>query len=113
MRKVFWAVLLIAIVSFTIWSKDPLNDVVNFIIGGIIPKTNVSIGFWGTIAIATGVLYAVRRAIKNTRLQMLENTAKQIKAEELSSDFESKSAIEFDHSKRSVIAAPATNSTVF
>ena len=112
MKRWLWAGFLIAIISFMIWSKDPLNDVVNFIIGGSIPGTQVSIGFWSAIGLALFILLLIHRGIKNARLEMLEHTAKQIKAEQAQAEFKESSSPEFDSKRRSVIAARTTGSSV-
>lgn len=105
MKKIAWAAALAAIVSFIVWSGDPLNDTVNFIIAGSIPGTNVSIGLWSTLCLAVLLLWLVRLGYQKVKLQMLEQTAKQIKTEQAKNEFESSHKTEFDRSQRSVIAA--------
>lgn len=112
MKKLLLCGVLLAIVSFIVWSSDPLNDTVNFIIAGSVPGTDFSIGLWSTIALATALLWAVYRGFKRTQLQMLEQTAKQIKTEQAQNEFEGSHKTEFDRSKRSVIAAPTRESLV-
>lgn len=105
-KKVLWAIILITLTSFAIRSNDPINDAANFIIAGSIPGTNESIGMWSTLLVAGFLLSLVWLGIKSTAFQMLEHTAKQIKQEEAKEAFE-ESNMTFDHSKRSVIAAPS------
>jgi|GEM_PF-3996939 len=105
MKRALYTGIVLAIIGFIMWSKHPLNDTMNFIIGGSIPGTKYAIGFWSFLPVIGLTLYFVHRGIKNLRLQMLENTAKQIKAEQVKSDFESSSNASFDPSQRSVIAA--------
>ena len=100
-----WAGILIAIISFIVLSKDPLNDTVNFIIAGSIPGTHVSIGFWSVIGLALSILWFIHRGVKNTRLQMLEHTATQIKTERAKDEFKQTNSVESDKKRRSVIAA--------
>lgn len=97
--------ILMPIIGFIIWSKDPLNDVVNFVIGGTIPSTKHSIGFWSMILLSSVILFILNTILKGLKLQMLAHTAAQIKAEEAKKDFETSHNFEFDPSKRSVIAA--------
>ena len=105
MKKFFWAMVLVAVICFCAWSKNPLDDAVNFIIGGSIPGTKASIGFWSTIAVAAFILIAIKSAFSSLKLQMLAHTAKEIKAEEAEKEFEDSNNFQFDRSKRSVIAA--------
>lgn len=110
MRKIVWASLIFAVIGFTVWSSDPLDDAVNFIIGGSIPGTTLALGLWPTLLIAIGITLVIRRGIRRARLQMLDSTAKQIKSEAIKNDFaEKNSGHTFDKSKRSVIAAPTSD----
>ncbi len=105
MRKVLWVSVLMAIVGFIVWSKNPLDDTMNFIIGGSIPGTKHSIGFWSMLGVAGLILTIIHHAYKDLKLQMLAQTAKEIKAEEAKKEFQDSHNFEFDRSKRSVIAA--------
>lgn len=105
MKKLLWASILIAVVSFIVWSNNPIDDTMNFIIGGTVPGTKHSIGFWSMIGFIGLILLAIRSAFRGLKLQMLAHTAREIKAEEAKKDFEASSNFEFDRSKRSVIAA--------
>lgn len=112
MKKLLWASIVVAIVSFVVWSSDPLNDSVNFIIAGSIPGTDLSIGLWSTLLLAVFLLWLVHLGFKKARLQMLEHTAKQIKSEEAKAEFKEAHDGEFDRSKRSVIAARSSESII-
>lgn len=105
MKKALWASVVLAIVSFAMWSKDPLNDVAIFIIAGTIPGTNFSFGFWSTLALAGILLWAVYRALKRQQQLMIEQHTKYNKIERAKKEFEQSHSIEFDRSQRSVIAA--------
>ena len=105
MKKLLWSLVLIVIVSFAVWSKDPIYDTVNFIIGGTIPGTKLSIGFWSMLGIAGAILLVIRSGLQSLKLQMLAHTATEIKAGEAKKEFETSHNFEFDRSKRSVIAA--------
>ncbi len=106
MKKIVWGSILVAIVSFIVWSKDPLNEAVNFIIAGSVPGTNISIGLWSTLLLAVFLLWVVSRGFKRTKLQMLEHTAHEIKKTQAETEFKETYSGDFDRSKRSVIAAP-------
>lgn len=105
MRKLLWAIVLSAVVGFIVWSKNPLDDTVNFIIGGSIPGSEISIGFWSMVGIILLIILIILKAIANLKLQMLEATSKQIKSEEAKKEFEDSNNFEFDRSQRSVIEA--------
>lgn len=107
-----WALVLVAIIGLAFWSNDPINDTVNFIIGGSIPGTKLALGFWPMIGVIAGILLLIRRGLRHTHLQMLENTAKQIRAEEAKTEFKNQNSSEFDPEQRSVIAARKTELTV-
>lgn len=112
MRRTIWAGFLLAIISFVVWSKDPLNDIVNFIIAGSIPGTNLAIGLWSSLLIALVILLVIWRGIRRTRFQLLASTAEQIKAETIQTEFAEKNSSQFDKKHRSVIAAPSTDLVV-
>lgn len=109
MKKILWGSILVAVISFMAWSKDPLNDTVNFIIAGNIPGTSISFGFWSTLFLAFGLLWIVLRSFKNQRQKMIEHHTAQNKTEQMKKEFEDSNKIEFDKTKRSVIAARSTN----
>lgn len=115
MKKITWAIICAAIVWFIIWSKNPLDETMNFIIGGTIPGTKNSIGFWPMLGVVGLILIGVRKFFQNLKFQMLEHTAKQITKEKAIEEFEqtnSSDTIQFDRSKRSVIAAPSQSSII-
>ena len=93
MRKMLWIGAVLLVVGFAMWSKDPLNDVVSFIMSGSIPKTNIELNFWQTLG-----LVGARKAADIT-------------AEEAKRDFKERSDPEsIATKKRSVIAASASES---
>ncbi len=104
-KKLLWGVIVVAVIGFIVWSKNPLDDTVNFIIGGSVPNSDLSIGFWSMAGIILLILLVILKAISNLKLQMLAATAKQIKSEEAKKEFEDSNNFEFDRSQRSVIAA--------
>lgn len=111
MRKLLWAGVVLLIVSFAMWSKDPLNDVVSFIMSGSIPKTNIELGFWqtlGLVGVFSGFLYAASKALQ---FEMLARKAADITAEQAKQDFKEHSDPEsVTPKKHSVIAASASES---
>lgn len=112
MKKATWVSVLTATVGFMVLSNDPLNDTVNFIIAGSIPGTNLSIGFWSTLLLAAILLWCVHLGFKKAKLQMLEHTATQIKAEQAKAEFEDSNKTQFNRKNRSVIAARSSESTI-
>lgn len=112
MKKIVWGSILVVVVSFMVWSKDPLNETVNFIIAGNVPGTSISIGFWSTLLLAAIMLWLVTLGFKKAKLQMLEHTAKEIKKAEAEKEFQETNSGIFDRSKRSVISAPRTDTVL-
>lgn len=111
-KKIVWALVLVAIIGLMVWSNDPIDDTMNFIIGGSIPGTKLALGFWPTIGVIGTVLLLIHRGLRHTRLQMLENTAKQIKSENAKNEFRNQNSGEFDPKQRSVIAARKTELSI-
>lgn len=109
MKKIILGVIGIAITTFVMLSNDPLNDTVNFIIAGSIPGTKFSIGFWSTMLLAAVFLLIIRRAVKNARHKMQVFEVKKSKVEKSAQET---NELEFDHSKRSIIAAPTQESVI-
>lgn len=111
MKKLLWTIVIISIASFIIWSTDPLDQTMNFIIGGAIPGTKIVLGFWPTLMIITGLIAFIIRAFKNAHLTMMEEVTKQSKTETAKAEFKQQHSGEgvFDRRNRSVIAAPNTD----
>ena len=111
MRKLLWVVVVLAVISFVVWSKNPLDETVNFIIGGSVPGTKIVLGFWPTVGLIIAILWLIHRGIKNARLKMMEDVTKKDKAAKAKAEFKEQNSSEhtFDHSKRSVIAAPQSD----
>ncbi len=111
MRKMLWIGAVLLVVGFAMWSKDPLNDVVSFIMSGSIPKANIELNFWqtlGLVGVFSGLLVAASKALQ---FEMLARKAADITAEEAKRDFKERSDPEsIATKKRSVIAASASES---
>lgn len=106
MRRLVWGAVLVAILSFMVWSKNPIDDTMNFIIGGSIPHSTASLGFWPMMTLAAGILLLIRRSLKNTRMKMIEASTQHNKVEQAAVEFKEQNSGEtFDKSLRSVIAA--------
>lgn len=108
-KKIVWGLILVAAVSYVVLSNDPLNDTVNFIIAGSIPGTKISIGFWSTMLVAGALLFIIRRAVKNAQHTMI---ASEIEKKKRTKEMKEATELEFDHSKRAIIAAPSHKSMV-
>jgi hypothetical protein len=108
MKKLLWALVILAIGSFIVWSSDPLNQAANFLIGGSVPGTKIVLGFWPTLGVAATIVLLIKRSLKNARLKMMEEVTRQTKEAKVKAEFKEQHSSEptFDRSKRSVIAAP-------
>lgn len=87
MQKLYTALILGLFIGFILWSNNPIDDTMNFVVGGTIPGTKSSLGFWPMIGIITGLLWLLMRFTRHLKLQMLEHTAKQITAEKARDEF--------------------------
>ncbi len=88
MRRIVYTLVVVSgVTGFILWSQDPLNDTVNFIIGGTIPGTKNALGFWPMLGMIFVLLWLLARFIRNLKLQMLEHTAHQIVAEKARDEF--------------------------
>lgn len=61
--------------GFIIMSNDPLGDTAGFIIGGLVPGTNISLGFWPSVLIILLLIHSVYRWMKSLHFEMLESIA--------------------------------------
>lgn len=104
-----WAIVLLGVVGYGLWLNDPLIDSFDFIIGGIVPGTNTVLGFWPFIGLLLIVLWLLWRGLERTRLQMLENTARQIKAEKAQRAFHEQHSSQSEKPRnRAVIASTSS-----
>ena len=110
MKKIIWASIVSGVILFTVISKDPLNEAVNFLLTGTIPGTNLSIGFWSTMLVAVVALLLIYRGIKNAHHRMI--VAQIEKKESTAHSSPMLQEVEFDRTQRSVIAAPTREPTV-
>jgi len=80
-RKLYFLIILGLLVTYVTWSKNPIDDTMNFILGGTIPGTKTALGFWPMIGMIIAMFGLLIRFVGHLKLQMLEHTAKQIKTE--------------------------------
>ncbi len=87
MRKLYILIILGLLIAYVTWSKNPIDDLMNFILGGTIPGTKTALGFWPMIGMIIVQLGLLVRFVGHLKLQMLEHTAKQITSEKARDDF--------------------------
>jgi hypothetical protein len=104
MKKLILAVLVSLIIGFMLLSNDPLNDIVNFLIAGSIPGTNLALGFWPTIGIAALLLFGVKKYFNHLNDELLQQTAKQITEETAKSEFKETYGTKDSASKKAIFA---------
>ena len=114
MKKIVWGMVVVAIIMFITLSKSPLDAVMNFVVGGVVPGTKASLGFWPMMVLSGLFVLALFRTLKNMRFSMLENTANQIRSEQSAKEFKEKNSSEvyYDKKQRSVIAASSAEINV-
>lgn len=106
MRKMLWTGAVLLIVGFAMWSKDPLNDVVSFIMSGSIPRSDIVLNFWQTVGVVGVCSALIVAAGKAVQFEMLGRKAADIKEEQAKQEFKDQSDPEPTASKNhSVIAA--------
>lgn len=88
MKYVRILLVIAPVAGFMMWSNDPADDIIHFIIGGTIPGTKQALGFWPILLCIFTLVCLYIRFARNLRLQMLEHTAKQITAEKQRSEFQ-------------------------
>lgn len=111
MKKVRVLLVISVIIAFAVWSHDPIDDAANFIVGGLVPGTDIALGFWHTAGVVFLLMWLLKRSVTALRLQLLEHTAKQITAEKVKQEFAEQHSTTFDPKQRSVIAAPTSTSS--
>ena len=87
MKKFLLITIVTITTGFIILSNDPLNDIINFVIGGTIPGTKIALGFWPTIGILLILCIVLLKSISAVRLQILEHTANEIKSNNTQSKY--------------------------
>ena len=87
MRKFYILLVIVSVFIFHNWSQNPIDDTMNFILGGTIPGTKTAIGFWPMLGLISFLLWLLVRFVKHLKLQMLEQTAKQITIEKARDEF--------------------------
>lgn len=109
MKKLLMSGLVLGAIGLYVTTvNDPLNSLVSFIIAGVVPGTNIMLGMWPTIGVGLLALWLLVKVVRYVRLQMLEITAKEIKAEEEKQVFEAANQGEPAVRNHSVIAAPGS-----
>ncbi len=108
--KLILLVTILVVLAYSQTLKSPLNSAVAFVVGGIIPGTNIMLGVWPMLLIGLVAVVGVMKYISHIRLKFLENTSKTITAEKLVEDFKQANSTEVATKNTSVIAAPHSKS---
>ncbi len=80
-QKLLPAVIFLAITGLVLTGADPLSLALNFIVGGVIPGLDITLGFLPSLAFIILLIMLIRRWIKDLRFQMIRRTALEINAE--------------------------------
>jgi hypothetical protein len=110
MKKILFWVFAVLVLLALILIDHPILMLFNFIIGGVIPGVNVSLGFIPFMIVIIGLLLAVKWSINRTRLQMLKRSAEINKIEAHKKDFAETHSTE-SAKNNSVIAASPSKQT--
>lgn len=87
MNKLRASLIIGTFIGYIKISSNPIDDAMNFIIGGSIPGTKIAIGFWPSTILILLTIWLIKRYVSSIRLQMLEQTAKDIKSENKRKEF--------------------------
>jgi uncharacterized membrane protein len=109
-RKLLILIITSAVVAVAVFHHDPLQMVANFIIGGIVPGINVSIGFIPSLLIIITLLLLMKRWIHELHFQMMRRAALEINAERTKQELETSHTTDEVDRSRSVIAARSLES---
>jgi len=109
MKKALFFGFILSIIAFTIIVDDPLLTFFNFVIAGIVPGFNVSLGYLPSIGLLVFLFWALTRWVRSIRQQMIEKQAEIYKALNEQREFAETHASESEKNS-SVISAPQANS---
>jgi membrane protein implicated in regulation of membrane protease activity len=104
-RKLLILTITSAVVAVAVFHHDPLQMVANFIIGGIVPGINISIGFIPSLLIIIALLLLMKRWVRELHFQMIRRAALEMNAERTKQELETTHAPDKAERSRSVIAA--------
>jgi hypothetical protein len=80
-RKLLILSMVAAMVGVAIFHHDPLQLLANFIVGGVVPGLNISLGFIPTLGVILALLWLMKRWISDIHFQMIRRTALEMSAE--------------------------------
>lgn len=104
-NKFKWVILISILVALTIVER-PMSILLNFIVGGVIPGLNISLGFLPFIGVVISIIWATFQLLKNTRRQMIKHATKLNRLELKTKEFKELNSGEGETISSSVIAAP-------
>ena len=103
-KMLFWAMVCGIIVTLLI-VENPLQMFFNFVIAGIVPGLNISLGFMPSIGVILALLWLMKRWIRDIRYQMIRRTALEMNAERVKNELQNAQQKESKERRQSVIAA--------
>lgn len=103
-KLLFWA-LILGIASFALLTEHPMLTLLDFVIGGVVPGLNISLGFLPSLAVVLLLFWLLARWVKHLHHQMMSHATNLNKVEIEKKDFTERNAGEIVKNT-SVIAAP-------
>jgi hypothetical protein len=104
-KKLLILITCLVILAVVIFHHDPLQMVANFIIGGIVPGLDISLGFLPSLAVIIALLLLMKRWVRELHFQMVRRAALDMNAERARLELEDTDTKDQVKNRRAVIAA--------
>ena len=82
-KKLFLAVGMTLVVSLFALHQDPLQLILNFVIAGVLPGLDISLGFIPSLVMIVVLLLLMKKWAKEIHFSMLRRTALEMNAEKV------------------------------
>ncbi len=105
-KLLFWA-LVLGTLLFIVFADRPMQLFLNFVVGGVVPGINISLGFLPSLLIIIAIALTIRSWAKSIHEQMIQRAADLNKVASNARDFAEKNSGETIKNS-AVIAAPET-----
>ncbi len=106
-KRLLLGILVLAGLVGFFFIDDPLRTLTEFIIAGVVPGLNISLGLFPSLGVTLFVFWLLRRWLRSIRLEMLAHTASQIGKEKVKSDFMARNSGEPKTARSSSVIAPS------
>lgn len=108
-KKLILISIILVIFSVLFFHTDPLRMFTNFVIAGIVPGLNISLGFFPCLIVLVGLIYLVIKWVGDIHFEMIRQTALEMNAEKVKKQLDTANTQEQKERQR-IIAAPSLES---